>query len=441
MAASRAAASSSGSPAASPRTRRSRCAAGWSTPAPTWSPVMTAGRAALRRRDDVLGAGVRAGAVRRCGTRTTPIPHTRLGQAADLVRRLPGHRPPARHLRRGHLRRPADRHPARHPGAGASSARRCTPRCGSTRRCRTTSRLLRAGACTSSPPAEGRLAGGDVGTGRLADPATHRRAVERVLAPATLAGAACASSPPAAPASPSTPCASSATAPRASRATPWPRRPRPGAPRSRSSPPSTGPVAAGVDAGARWRPRRDARRRARPRADGADVVVDGGRGGRLPAGRAPPTEQDQEGTPACPRSCSSRPPTSSPPLGARKRAGPGRGRLRGGDRPTCGPTPATSSRRKGADLIVANDVSAPQVGFEHDTNEVVILVRARRRRPDGRRRPRSRCRCPTSSVPRRVRRRGVARTGPVACSGPSPDGGVRPRRRSRPEGRNPRSSR
>jgi phosphopantothenoylcysteine decarboxylase/phosphopantothenate--cysteine ligase len=31
--------------------------------------------------------------------------------------------------------------------------------------------------------------------------------------------------------------------------------------------------------------------------------------------------------------------------------------------------------RTGADLIVANDVSAPQVGFEHDTNQVVILVR------------------------------------------------------------------
>jgi phosphopantothenoylcysteine decarboxylase/phosphopantothenate--cysteine ligase len=29
--------------------------------------------------------------------------------------------------------------------------------------------------------------------------------------------------------------------------------------------------------------------------------------------------------------------------------------------------------RKGADLIVANDVSQPQVGFEHDTNQVVIL--------------------------------------------------------------------
>jgi phosphopantothenoylcysteine decarboxylase / phosphopantothenate---cysteine ligase len=31
--------------------------------------------------------------------------------------------------------------------------------------------------------------------------------------------------------------------------------------------------------------------------------------------------------------------------------------------------------RKGADLIVANDVSAERVGFEHDTNQVVILVR------------------------------------------------------------------
>ena len=29
--------------------------------------------------------------------------------------------------------------------------------------------------------------------------------------------------------------------------------------------------------------------------------------------------------------------------------------------------------RKRLDLIVANDVSAPGVGFEHDTNQVVIL--------------------------------------------------------------------
>jgi phosphopantothenoylcysteine decarboxylase/phosphopantothenate--cysteine ligase len=29
--------------------------------------------------------------------------------------------------------------------------------------------------------------------------------------------------------------------------------------------------------------------------------------------------------------------------------------------------------RKGLDLIVANDVSAPHVGFEHDTNQVTIV--------------------------------------------------------------------
>jgi phosphopantothenoylcysteine decarboxylase/phosphopantothenate--cysteine ligase len=34
---------------------------------------------------------------------------------------------------------------------------------------------------------------------------------------------------------------------------------------------------------------------------------------------------------------------------------------------------ADKLRRKGADLIVANDVSLPHVGFEHDTNQVVIL--------------------------------------------------------------------
>ena len=35
-------------------------------------------------------------------------------------------------------------------------------------------------------------------------------------------------------------------------------------------------------------------------------------------------------------------------------------------------------RRKHLDLIVANDVSAPGAGFEHDTNEVVILGEADR---------------------------------------------------------------
>jgi phosphopantothenoylcysteine decarboxylase/phosphopantothenate--cysteine ligase len=43
---------------------------------------------------------------------------------------------------------------------------------------------------------------------------------------------------------------------------------------------------------------------------------------------------------------------------------------------------ATSKlRRKHLDLIVANDVSAPGVGFEHDTNEVVIFTASGPRRP------------------------------------------------------------
>ena len=34
---------------------------------------------------------------------------------------------------------------------------------------------------------------------------------------------------------------------------------------------------------------------------------------------------------------------------------------------------ASKLRAKGLDLVVANDVSAPDVGFEHDTNRVVVL--------------------------------------------------------------------
>ena len=100
-----------------------------------------------------------------------PIPHTRLGQSrrplivapattAQLLGKYAG----------GHLRRPPQRHAARDPGAGARRARRCTPRCGSTPRCRRTSRRCAAGASTWCDPESGRLAGGDVGAGRLAAP-------------------------------------------------------------------------------------------------------------------------------------------------------------------------------------------------------------------------------------------------------------------------------
>ena len=39
--------------------------------------------------------------------------------------------------------------------------------------------------------------------------------------------------------------------------------------------------------------------------------------------------------------------------------------------------------RKGADLIVANDVAAPGVGFEHETNSVTILCASGRRHEVG----------------------------------------------------------
>lgn len=60
------------------------------------------------------------------------------------------------------------------------------------------------------------------------------------------------------------------------------------------------------------------------------------------------------------------------------------GQRRRGDQVVVGFAAETSSvreharsklERKGADLIVANDVAAPSVGFEHDTNQVVVLVR------------------------------------------------------------------
>ena len=56
-------------------------------------------------------------------------------------------------------------------------------------------------------PESGRLAGGDVGAGRLAEPERIVAAVERVLGPQRPGRPAACSSPPAAPASRSMPCA------------------------------------------------------------------------------------------------------------------------------------------------------------------------------------------------------------------------------------------
>jgi phosphopantothenoylcysteine decarboxylase / phosphopantothenate---cysteine ligase len=95
---------------------------------------------------------------------------------------------------------------------------------------------------------------------------------------------------------------------------------------------------------------------------------DGRRGGRLPAG--PVAADHKIKKDGVPEIVLEPTPTSSPawaPPSPRARtswASP--------PRPTtCGPTPRPSWPARALDLIVANDVSAPGVGFEHDTNAVV----------------------------------------------------------------------
>ena len=234
-----------------------------------------------------------------------------------------------------------------------------------------------AGACTSSRPRRAAWPAATSAPAGWPSPATSWPRVERVLGAPRPRPACTCSSPPAAPASRSTPCASSATARRASRATPWPRRPPPGAPRSRWSPPSTGPVPAGVEVV----PGRDRRR-------------DGGRGAAPAA--TPPTWS----------SWPPRWPTSGPRRRPTRKIKKADGVP--DDRPRADPRHPRRPRRGASapgqtlvgfaaetDDVVANAARqaaparastsswpttsrAPGVGFEHDTNEVRHPRRRRR---------------------------------------------------------------
>ena len=112
-----------------------------------------------------------------------PIPHTRLGQSADLVVVAPGHGQAHRQVRGGHLRRSAHRDAARDACAGARVPGDAHRDVGARRRCRRTSRRCARRGVHVLEPEAGRLAGGDVGAGRLADPArivaTRARAARR----------------------------------------------------------------------------------------------------------------------------------------------------------------------------------------------------------------------------------------------------------------------
>jgi phosphopantothenoylcysteine decarboxylase/phosphopantothenate--cysteine ligase len=118
---------------------------------------------------------------------TTPIPHTKVGQGADLIIVAPATAKAIAAYRMGYshdllqntliaTRAPVIVCPAmhtemwEHPSVVDNIA------------------TLRARGVHIVEPEIGRLAGGDVGAGRLADPATIVAAAERVLGPADLAG-------------------------------------------------------------------------------------------------------------------------------------------------------------------------------------------------------------------------------------------------------------
>ena len=225
---------------------------------------MTDGRRPLRRRDHVLGAGLRAGADLAVGRRATRSRTPASARPPTSIVVAPGHGPAARRLRRRHLRRPADRHPARHPGARWSCARRCTPRCGSTRRCRTTWRRCAGAACTSSSPRSGAWPAATSAPAAWPTRPTIVAAVERVLgAAATSPGCAVVVT---AGGTREPIDAVRVIANRSSGKQGHAHRRRGGraaAPRSRSSPPSTGPVPAGVERRRGRDRRRDGAGRAR----------------------------------------------------------------------------------------------------------------------------------------------------------------------------------
>ena len=117
----------------------------------------------------------------------SPIPHTRLGQSADLVVVAPATAKVISDLRTGRshdlltatllaTRAPVLVCPAMHTEMWEHPAVQ-----------ENLAVLVERGVHVV-PPEEGRLAGGDVGTGRLADPATIVAAVERILGPNDLAG-------------------------------------------------------------------------------------------------------------------------------------------------------------------------------------------------------------------------------------------------------------
>jgi phosphopantothenoylcysteine decarboxylase/phosphopantothenate--cysteine ligase len=220
------------------------------------------------------------------------------------------------------------------------------------------------------PPAVGRLAGGDEGAGRLAEPADIVAAVERVLAPQDLDGlhvlvTAGGTREPIDPVrflgNRSSGKQGHAVAEVAARR---------GA-RVTVVTTTNRPVPAGAEA-VRVETAAEMEEAVLARAAGADVVVMAAAVADFrPKQVAPEKLKKDQGVPEVLLE-----PTADilAALGARRRPGQ---TLVGfaAETEDVRANAESKLRRKSLDLVVANDVAAPHAGFEHDTNEVLILGR------------------------------------------------------------------
>jgi phosphopantothenoylcysteine decarboxylase / phosphopantothenate---cysteine ligase len=296
-----------------------------------------------------------------------PIPHTRLGQAADLVLVAPATARLIGTYAAGisddlltnvllATRAPVVLCPAMHTEMWEHAA------------VQDNLRTLRGRGVHVVRPEEGRLAGGDVGAGRLAEPDSIVAAVERVLTDPDLAGlhvlvTAGGTREPIDPvrflSNRSSGKQGHAIADEAARR---------GAKVTLVTT-TDRPVTAGVD-GVRVQTAAEMEQAVLARSDGCDVVVMAAAVADFrPVSAAGQKIKKDDGIPEIVLE-----PTTDilAALGARKRPG----------QTIVGFAAETNDvernarvklTRKRADLIVANDVSAPGAGFEHDTNAVVIV--------------------------------------------------------------------
>jgi phosphopantothenoylcysteine decarboxylase/phosphopantothenate--cysteine ligase len=296
-----------------------------------------------------------------------PIPHTRLGQGADLVLVAPATARLIGTYAGGisddlltnvllATRAPVVLCPAMHTEMWEHAA------------VQDNLRTLRGRGVHVVPPEEGRLAGGDLGAGRLAHPDAIVAAVERALTDPDLAGlhvlvTAGGTREPIDPvrflSNRSSGKQGHAIADEAARR---------GAKVTLVTT-TDRPVAAGVDV-VRVETAADMEHTVLSRSDGCDVVVMAAAVADFrPVDTAGRKIKKDDGVPEIVLE-----PTADilAALGARKRPG----QTIVGFAAETNDVEANARvklTRKGADLIVANDVSAPGAGFEHDTNAVAIV--------------------------------------------------------------------